>query len=198
MEDGELSRLIERARQGDEAAAVSLLREFENDVRLMVRVRLPRALRAQFDSMDFVQAVWKSVLADPEARGEGFANVAHFRGFLAGVARNKVWEEYRRRTQTRKYDLSREEPLYVRRNGRDQPRELPASDPSPSQEAQAGDCLERLISGRSPREVAILELRRLGLTFEEVADRLKLSDRTVRRVIAEARKRLESWEGDRP
>lgn len=194
MDDVEFSRLMKRARDGDDDAIGALLREFEDDVRLMVRVRLPRALRAQFDSMDFVQAVWKSVLADPDARETDFSGAGHFRGFLAGVARNKVNDEYRRRTRRRKYDLNREEPLYVRRGGRDLPRELAAADPTPSQQIQAIDCLERLVSGRSPREAEILELRRLDLTFEEVADRLGLSDRTVRRVIDEARLRLEREE----
>ncbi len=192
MDDGEFRRVIGLAQAGDERAVETLLRQFEPDVRLMVRVRLPRALRTQFDSMDFVQAVWQSVLADrADDPLESFDNAGHFRAYLAGVARNKVLEEYRRRTQTRKYDLTREEPLYIRRGGREEPREVASPDPSPSQEVQAGDRLDQLTAGRPRLEAEIVDLRRQGLTFEEIAKRLGLSDRGVRRVLDAMRERLE-------
>jgi RNA polymerase sigma-70 factor (ECF subfamily) len=195
MGDAEFDRLMSRARDGDEAAFATLLAAFEADVRMMVRVRLPQSLRGQFDSMDFVQAVWQSVLADRQTLGSGFSSAGHFRGYLAGVARNKVWEEYRKRTQTRKYDLGREEPLYVRRGGRERPREVASHDPTPSQEAQAGDRLNQLISGRSAREAEVVELRRQGLTFAEVAERTGLHERAVRRIIEDVRARLDREEG---
>jgi RNA polymerase sigma factor (sigma-70 family) len=191
MLDGDFASLVTRARTGDEAAVRSLLQSFEDEVRLMVRVRLPRALRSQFDSMDFVQAVWKSVLIPGAAEPVVFANAEQFRGYLAGVARNKVLQEYRRRTQTRKYDLGREEPLYVRQGGRDEPREVVAPDPTPSQEVQALDRWEQLVRGRSPVETQAAELRRQGLTFEEIGQRLGLSERSVRRIIDAMRQRLE-------
>ena len=137
MDDVVFVGLVARAKSGDEAARTELLRHFEDDVRMMVRVRLPRALRTQFDSMDFAQAVWQSFFADEASDPERFTNSRHMRGFLAGVAKNKVFEEYRRRTRTRKYDLGREEPLFVRRGGRDEPREVAGHDPSPSQDVQA-------------------------------------------------------------
>src|SRR5947209_8126460 len=99
MDDVDFAGLIEGASLGDEAAVAALLRRFEPEIRLMVRVRLPRALRNQFDSMDFVQAVWTSVFAGkPDDVGK-FADIGQFRGFLAGGARNKVYEEHRRRTR---------------------------------------------------------------------------------------------------
>jgi RNA polymerase sigma-70 factor (ECF subfamily) len=182
MQDPVFVDLVTRARAGEEFATRELLRHFERDVRLMIRVRLPKALRSQFDSMDFVQAVWQSFFSD-HAGPERFASPGQLRAYLAGVARFKVLEEYRRRTQTLKYDLGREEPLYVRRGGRVRPRDLPSSDPSPSQHLQAADRLDRLTAGRSPLEVEIVRLRRDGLTFEEIAARTGLGERTVRRII---------------
>ena len=63
MNDAEFVALLDRARAGDDAATARLLGAFEADVRLMVRVRLPKALRSRFDTMDFVQAVWQSVFS---------------------------------------------------------------------------------------------------------------------------------------
>src|SRR4051794_2925311 len=152
MVDADFGNLVTRAREGDDAAVRCLLHSFEDDVRLMVRVRLPRALRSQFDSMDFVQAVWQSVLVPGRGCLVPFTDEHHFRGYLAGVARNKVLQEYRRRTQARKYDLAREEPLYVRRGDREEPREVVAHDPSPSQNVQAMDRWEQLLRGRTALE----------------------------------------------
>ena len=186
-----LGALIDKAKAGDQDAIRSLQR-FENDIRMMVRVRLPRPLRSQFDSMDFVQDVWQSFFRIFNHDPERFAQVRDLRGFLAGVARNKVYEEHRRRSLTQKYDLEREEPLYIRRGNRDIPRELIASDPSPSQDAQARERLDQLLEGRSPREAEVIELRRQGLTFEEIAAQTGLHERTVRRVIETIRRRMDA------
>ena len=70
----------------------------------MVRARLPKKLRTQFDSLDFVQAVWQSFFAVRPLDSPDFAKVEHLRGFLAGVVRNKVFEQHRRLTKTEKYD----------------------------------------------------------------------------------------------
>lgn len=192
MDDDVFARLIGLARNGDQRALEELLQSFETDVRLMVRVRLPKALRAQFDSMDFVQSVWTSLFVNPEREEVDFANAGHFRKFLAGVVTNKVNYQYRRRTQSKKYELAREEPLYVRRGDHDQPREVPASDPTASQEVQATERMAQLAAGRSPAEAEALELRRRGLTFDDIAARTGLNERTVRRLIDGLRDHLEA------
>ncbi len=192
MDDRQFIELVGRARSGDEAAVKILLRHFEADVRLMVRVRLPKALRSRFDSLDFAQAVWQSFfVGGDEAPDEAFANSSHLRAYLSGIVRNKVFAEHRRLTRTRKYELGREEPLYVRRSGRDEPRDLAAADPSPSQLAQADERLGQLLEGGGDRVAEVVELKRSGLTFEEIARRLGISDRSVRRVVENLRRRME-------
>jgi RNA polymerase sigma-70 factor (ECF subfamily) len=140
--------------------------------------------------MDFVQAVWTSVLVKESPGVAAVADAEQFRGYLAGVARNKVLQEYRRRTRTRKYDLAREEPLQVRRGDGGHPRDLAGCDPSPSEEAVAAELLVRL-QGGDPAVAEIVALRRQGLTFEQIAARTNRSDRAVRRLLDEVRHRLE-------
>ncbi|WP_435009103.1 RNA polymerase sigma factor [Tundrisphaera lichenicola] len=189
MDDVDFADLIGRARAGEGAAISAILSQFEPEVRTMVRVRLPRALRNQFDSMDFVQAIWTSVFTGKADECVEFADAHHFRGYLAGVARNKVFEEHRRLTRTKKYDLGREERLYVRKGEREVPREVAAPDPSASETFQARDRFGQLTEGRSADEVKIVELRRQGLTFEEIAKKLEIGERSVRRVIESIRER---------
>ena len=185
--------VVRRARAGDPAATATLLARFEPEVRTMVRSRLPRALRNQFDSMDFVQAIWTSVFAGGGGPEIGaIADAGQFRGYLAGVARNKVFEEHRRRTKTKKYDLNREERLYVRKGERDVPREVQASDPTPSENIQADDRLDQILGGSTEHEARVIRLRRQGLTFAEIAGLIGRDERSVRRVIEAARERMEA------
>jgi RNA polymerase sigma-70 factor (ECF subfamily) len=134
------------------------------------------------NSLDFVQAVWKSVLTAWDDKESGFDSPGHFRCFLAAVARNKVLAEYRRRTRTRKYDLGREEPLTLHRAGCATPKPLYSNDPTPSEEAQVHDRMDWLTAGR-PRETRVVELLQQGSTQEEISRQLGVSDRTVRRII---------------
>ena len=189
--DGDFNDLMSRARAGDPEAIRDFLDRFEEEVRVMVRARLPRRLRPRFDSGDFVQAVWQSFFTGSDGPGREFENPAHLRGFLAGVVRNKVLEQHRRLTRTAKHDLKREEPLYIARGDREIPREVASPDPSPSEQAQADDRLVQLTAGFSPREIQVLLLRRQGLTHAEVAQKTGMHERSVRRILDLFRSRLE-------
>ncbi|AMV40575.1 RNA polymerase sigma factor [Planctomyces sp. SH-PL62] len=188
----DVPELIARARAGDDEAIRTFVGRFESEVRLIVRDRLPRRLRNQFDSMDFVQAVWQSFFTDLKDGSREFENARHLRGFLAGVARNKVFEQDRRLTRTGKYAVDREKPLYIRRGEREYALDVPAPDPSPSQNVQASDRLALLTAGRPAREVEILTLRHEGRTIDEIAERLGIHEKTVRRIIDAARERMEA------
>jgi RNA polymerase sigma factor (sigma-70 family) len=190
--DDDFTDLIARAKAGDQAAIREFLTRFEHEVQMMVRARLPKKLRNQYDSADFVQAVWQSFFSDLPRNVPGFQKVAHLRRYLAGVVRNKIYEQHRRLTRTEKYDVLREERLYIRRGDRDVPREVVSSDPSPSQAAQAGDRLAQLTAGRSPQEVDVIRLRRQGMTFEEIAAETGVKERTARRIIDSARSGMEA------
>jgi RNA polymerase sigma-70 factor (ECF subfamily) len=184
--------LIARAKLGDTAAFNQLMERFGGEVRMMVRGRLPKMLRGQFDSMDFVQAVWQSFFVDLKDGSPDFENARHLRKFLEGMARNKVFEQHRRLTKTEKYAVKREERLYVRRGEREVERELVARGPTPSEAAQAGERLAQLTSGCSPREVEVITLRYQGLTLDEIASRTGMCERSARRIIDAARARMEA------
>lgn len=128
--------LLARAKAGDQAAIRVFLTRFGREVQMMVRARLPKQLRNQYDSADFVQAVWQSFFTALPDRAVDFQRAVHLRKYLAGIARNKVYEQHRRLSRTAKYDIGREERLYIRRGTRDVPRDIPSPGPSPSQAAR--------------------------------------------------------------
>ena len=190
--DDDFADLMGRAKAGDPAAIRVFLTRFEREVQMMVRARLPKMLRNQYDSADFVQAVWQSFFSDLPENAPEFEKVAHLRQYLSGVVRNKIYEQHRRLTRTEKYDVLREERLYIRRGDRDVPREVVSSEPSPSQTAQEGDRLAQLTAGRSQHEVDVIRLRRQGWTFEEIAAATGVNERSARRIIESVRSGMEA------
>ena len=190
MDDADLAQRMAQVKGGDEAALRELLEGFENEVRMVVRGYLPRALRSQFDSMDFVQAVWQSVFTGERLDLERFENPRHLLGYLASIARNKVYQEHRRQTN-QKYNIARKEPLFIRKGNREIPRDVAATDPSPSQDVQARDCLAQILRGRTPLEQKVVDLRSQQLTYKEIGEQLNLHEGFVRRIVDSIRQRME-------
>ena len=183
----DLRAFLARVRAGDEAAARELLTRYEAQVRLVVRRQLPRLLRSRFDSMDFLQSVWRSFFRRMRAGPEEFEAPHHLVAFLARAARNKVIDEYRRACSL-KQDMHLEEPLWAEGS---RPRELVADTESPSELAEAREAFGRLRDLLPEDRRGILELKVQGLTNPEIGARLGLSERTVRRVLEDLRRRTQ-------
>jgi RNA polymerase sigma-70 factor (ECF subfamily) len=181
----DLRALLDRIRDGDEGAARELLQRHEAQVRLVVRRQLPKLLRPRFDSLDFVQSVWASFFRRIRSGPDRFEDPRCLVAFLAQAARNKVIDQHRR-AASRKCDVRREEPLW------DGPREPAAHQDSPSELAQADEAFGRLCDLLPPDRREILRLKVSGLSSREIAERLGLSERTVRRALEELRRRAES------
>jgi RNA polymerase sigma-70 factor (ECF subfamily) len=185
LERPELQSLLERVRQGDGEAARELLIHFEPHVRRVVRRRLPVVMRSKFDSMDFVQSVWGDFFPKL-ARGEiTFDSPQRLAKFLALVAQAKVTNEFRRRFG-KKLDIHKEVAMgnaliYV-------PGET--GDPTPSQNLAANERMEAILSGRPELHKRLLELRSQGFTFDEIAEKLDITERTARRILHEVEKDL--------
>ncbi len=186
--DRELGSLLGRIRAGEEAAARELLVRYEAQVRLVVRRQLPRLLRSRFDSLDFLQSVWGSFFRQMRAGPDEFEQPRALVAFLAKVARNKVVDEYRR-ASSQKGDRTREEPLDAPGSaGRD----LVSDEASPSEVAEAREALARLQNLLPDDRRIVVELRVEGLSTREIGRRLDLSERTVRRILEDLRRRSES------
>ena len=94
-------------REGSQDAGWKLVETYGPHILRVVRRSLSQDLRTKFDSIDFVQAVWASIFAEP-TRLATFEQPEQLIAYLAAVARNKVVDEFRRRVQTQKFDVKRE------------------------------------------------------------------------------------------
>lgn len=178
---GELSRLqslLDEVHAGSEQAAWQLVREYSGHVLRVIRRALPKEIRSKFDSEDFAQEVWQSVFAERSRLREASDPESLVR-LLAAVARNKVIDEFRRRLQTKKHGLQREQHLGDTGVGDG----IPAVDPTPSEWIMAREKWDQLNQGLSVQEQQMLALRREGLTLDQIAERLGIGERTVRRLL---------------
>lgn len=180
----ELREFLTRIRAGDEEAARELLRRYESQVRLVVRRQLPRLLRSRFDSIDFLQSVWGSFFRRMRAGPSDFEDPQFLVAFLSRAARNKVIDEYRR-ASSRKQDMQLEEPLW---DGAE-PRELADDAETASEVAEARETFGRLREMLPEDRRNVLELKAEGLSTREIGERLGVSERTVRRVLEDLRRR---------
>ncbi|MBX9579315.1 MAG: sigma-70 family RNA polymerase sigma factor [Gemmataceae bacterium] len=187
-EADEFGRLVREWRAGSPAALSELVARYSGHIRAAVRRRLGDRLRQQYDSLDFVQDVWASVVALPPERCQ-FATPDALVGFLARVAANKVVDVARSRLGTQRRDLSREEALPA---GPD----AAAADrgPSPSQWAAGNEGWERLAARFPAGHRAVLERLRDGYTQAEIADLTGVGVRTVERIV----RRIKDVMGDDP
>jgi RNA polymerase sigma factor (sigma-70 family) len=180
--------LFARARAGDQDAWEELFRTCYPKVIRVVRRKLNPPMRSLYDSADFASDVWKSLAA--KIKRFDFPSIESLVAFLKQAAEQKVIDEYRRQhAQKRDIDLGR--PMSAGHGNAVEGQALFSAEPSPSQVAQASEGLEQLRAGLSEKEREILELKRLGYTNDEIAERVGWHIRKVQRFIKDLH---ETWQ----
>jgi len=137
-------------------------------------------MRSKYDSLDFVQAVWTSFFARRSDLVR-FTRPEEMVAFLGVMATNKVIDETRTRLLTERGAARREvslEPGTPRHDAA-----LAAQQPTPSEAVAVKDLWEVLLEGQPSHYRRILQLRRTGLPYEDIARQLGVNEKTVRRVI---------------
>jgi len=193
----DFQQLLAEMSRGSEEAAWELVETYSPHIMRSVRASLPRTVRTKMDSQDFVQAVWISMLLNRGDLSE-FSNPAQFIGYLAAVARNKVVDSNRHYLNTEGFNVRAEVSmpdlqLRVIRDKIDAGAQnniaaadqlIPASkDPTPSHVAMVREAWQRVVGQSCERDQQIVALRVEGHTYDVIAERLLISERTIRRVL---------------
>jgi RNA polymerase sigma factor (sigma-70 family) len=176
--------LMQRLKEGSEDAARQIFERYGRHIHRIISRRLDRHVRPSFDSEDFTQAVWASFFAAP-VRRRVFTGPDDLIAFLAKMAQNKVIEAYRQRVKTKKRDARKERPLPDSACG--DGNAAIARQPTPSQVVSAQEQFDRLMERVPPEYQRILAMLKLGFTHREIANELKLNEKTVRRVLQRLR-----------
>lgn len=183
----EYTNFIRRVRAGDAVAAEELVRRYEPEIRLEVRVWLrmrdPR-LRRVFDSMDICQSVLASFFVRAAVGDYDLDQPQQLIHLLVGMARNKVAEHarfhYRQRRDVRRVGDDADEAGNVAR-GQD----------SPSQIVIVRELLQKFRERLSDDERILADLRSQGLDWAAVAERLGGTAEARRKQLHRAIARVE-------
>jgi RNA polymerase sigma factor (sigma-70 family) len=175
----EFTVLMRSIEEGSEDAVRALLDRYQTPLLKAVRSRLPPRLRPQYDSDDFVQAVWASFFTGPAVRR--FETPEALVAYLAEMARNKVIDEIRRQLRGR-HNLREPQSLDTVDPSYSTP-DVAARQPTPSHAVSTRERWQKLRDRLAATEQRILDLLLEGNTQEEIAHQLGLSDRHVRRVL---------------
>ncbi len=179
-DDLSFQELLQRVRQGDEAAAVELLRRYEAPLRHIIHVRLVDSrLRRLFDAEDICQSVLASFFVRAALGQYELNRPEDLLKLLAVMARNKLADKARRPSVER--DADRRVPLD----------ELPdqaiaSREGTPSQHVALQDLLSEARRRLSPDERHLLDLRDQGLDWAAIAAQVGGSPEALRKRLARA------------
>jgi len=172
--------LMRRVSEGSQDAFWELVERYGGYLRRAVRRVLDGRLRSKFDSLDFVQMVWKSFVR-MQGQADRFERPQHLAKFLVGMATNKVHMEARSWLATEKHDVQREVPLH-HASGKVR-KEMTGREPDPVETVIAQERLEQLLQNMPPHYRRIVELKSEEHTSAEIARILHLDPQTVRRFL---------------
>lgn len=170
--------LFLRARDGDQDAWNQLVNHCYDKLRRVVRRKLDRPMRSLFDSTDFTNDVFKSLVAKSDRFD--FPNMAALRAYLEQAAKQKLIDEYRKQHRLKR-DRSRERPFAVNEDGGSY--DLPSSDPTPSQYAVRRETEEAILGRQNDDDREILRLKQQGYSTEDIARETGHNIRKIQRLI---------------
>jgi RNA polymerase sigma-70 factor (ECF subfamily) len=177
-----LTALLDKMRGGDIQAAERLFLAHEPELRLLVRRRLSRRLRAKFDSLDVIQSVCAHVLRDFRGSNHRIASLDHLRKFLVRVAHNCLIDRLRHYRTA----LACERPLAEATAVTG----LFSREPRASEVARANELWESLLAACPPEHHELLRLKRQGLPLADIAARTAMHEDSVRQIIRKLARKL--------
>jgi len=188
MSQGALDSLLSRLNAGDSAAAEEVFVEFEPYLRMVIRRKLSGSLRTKFDSSDIVQSVWADLLAGLRQSKWVFQDVDQLRAFLITMTRNRFIDRLRQHRSA----LERE--VTMPQHDLDH---LAASRATRVSENYYADELWHLMLDACPAaHYELLSLKRAGASIAEIAERTRLHQSSVRRILYDIAHRVARLRGD--
>ena len=176
--------LINLWRQGDEDAARQIVERYIDRLLLLARRRISQRLASRVDAEDIVQSVFRTFLHRVKDGQFTFAEQDDLCKLLVRITLHKTLR------QVAFHKAAKRDPGLETDQGEHHSEQLSALfDQEPTQEATVTflDQLEHFLTQLRPQEREILEMRLQGYSNEEIAQKLGLYDRKIRRIIEHVR-----------
>ena len=176
--------LIDLLRQGDEGAARAIVDRYSGQMLLLARRRISQRLASRIDAEDIVQSVFRTFFVRLKEGQFSFADQDDLCKLLMRITLHKTLR------QVAYHKAAKRDPNMETPHGEHHHEQLMALfDEEPTQEATVAflDQLEHFLAQLRPQEREILEMRLQGNSNEEIASKLGIYDRKIRRVIEHVR-----------
>lgn len=185
--------LVDRWREGDQDAATELYERYFEQLINIISGNLMERYQSHFDSEDVLMSAFRTVLVRVTNGEFRFEDDDDVWKLLVTVSLNKLRKKVRHH-QTGKRNIDLET-----RGSSDFDGTLAGQltlSPGVFEAVEFADLVKTAMSILSDRERSILLLRLEGFSQQEIASKLEITDRTVRRCWEKIRERLEFLLGD--
>ena len=176
--------LLDRYRDGDDAAAAPLFERYSARLLALVRSRLSQRLQRRIDPEDVVQSAYRSFFVHARAAEFTAEEDGDLWRLLDSITLHKLWRQAKHH-RARKRALDRE------RHGVGDElisiSQVAAREPTVADVVLADDELRWLLEQLEPLEQQAVKLRIENVPLVEITARLEISERTIRRWLAKAK-----------
>lgn len=185
-------KCVERWRAGDESAAAELYHRYVQQLIALAHRRLSARLSARLDPEDIVQSAFRSFFVRAQQGKFVFKDDDDIWKLLVQITIHKTLKQVAHHRRGKR-DAGAEVPAGS--GERDQLVSYLSREPTPEEAAIFVDELEFFLRQLRPDDRKIVEMRLEGFDQLEIAQRLGISDRTIRRLMERIRSLAEL---DRP
>ncbi len=191
MEQSSFSDLMQRLQLGDESAAFEVFREYSQRLAGLARTRLQGALAAKVEPDDVLQSVFRSFFL---RQREGHFELDGWNSLwslLTVITLRKCSKQVDYFHAARRH-IGRETPARNKDHETFASFQAIARDPTPEESTQLVETIQTILNELSERDREIVSRTLQGDTPDLISEELQCSERTVERVRAKLRARLES------
>jgi RNA polymerase sigma factor (sigma-70 family) len=186
-----------RLKAGDQQAARQIFEQFVGRLVGLAASRLGGKFRRKVDPEDVAQSVFHSFFARQKADQYELANWDGLWGLLAAITIHKCGHKIEHfRAACRDVAAEQSSPLLTEQSRAGWV--AIAGDPTPAQVAIFDETIVGLLRDMGERERHILLLGLQGWSTAEIGEQVRCSERTARRVLSDARSRLEQVRDESP
>ncbi len=189
-EERSFQEILEKVRQGDQAAARRIFDHYGRRLIGLARVRLSSRMRQKVDAEDVVQSVFKSFFGRVHEGQFDLSNWDSLWSLLVVITVRKCGRKVKYFRGQRR-DIAREVAASSSKDDDAGGWEALAPDPTPSEALILADTLEQVMRDLKDRERRVVEMFLQGHTAPEIAAEVGRSQYTVQDVLRRVRKRLE-------
>lgn len=184
------SELLRRCQAGDPSAAETLFRRYFTRLHGLVRTRLSKQLAERLDADDVVQITFRSFFSGVRDGRYVLKRAGDLWRLLAAIAVNKLRHEERRHAADKR-SLGVEQLPLPPREELDEDTAWLAREPTPEEAAMLADEVQALLRPLNDEQRRMVQLRLQGNTLNDIAEAMRCSQRTVRRIMDNVKRHLE-------